>query len=283
MKRRGALIGVVAACALAFAACGGGGGGGEASVSIKTLQAAVSNTQDAPSSRFTLSLGVSSPAKNLTIEGSGVASGDGKTMQVTLKLPIVGSIEERLIDGVIYVDLGDLGNLGDLSGKLPEGKRWISVSLEELRSKTGTDLSSLFDQAQNGGPTQGLQYLEGLSGDVTKVGDDTVAGEHATHYRASIDYSKVAAKLPDSSPLAGKLGALGTVPADVWINDQDRVVKMNFAIDGGALGGRAGTAEFSMEITDFGVPVDVQAPPADETVDFSDILGFHQAGEQLQA
>ena len=28
-----------------------------------------------------------------------------------------------------------------------------------------------------------------------------------------------------------------------------------------------------MEITDFGVPVDVQAPPADETVDFLTLLG----------
>ena len=53
------------------------------------------------------------------------------------------------------------------------------------------------------------------------------------------------------------------------IDDQDRVVKMHITIDGGALGAGAGTAEMTMEITDFGVPVDVQAPPDDETVDFS--------------
>ena len=193
---------------------------------------------------------------------------------------MVGSIEERLVDRVLYVNLG---SLGALSGKLPEGKQWVSVDLDALKSATGTDLSALFDQAQHTGPTQGLEYLQGLSGDVTKVGDDTVAGEPATHYTASIDYAKVADKLRDASPdFADKIAKLGTVPADVWINDDDRVVKMHFAIDGGALGGRAGNAEFTMEITDFGVPVDVQAPPADETVDFP-TLSFHDAGERLQA
>ena len=51
---------------------------------------------------------------------------------------------------------------------------------------------------------------------------------------------------------------------------------MQFAIDGGAFGADGGTIEMTMEITDFGVPVDVQAPPADQTVDFS-TLGAQQA------
>jgi hypothetical protein len=39
------------------------------------------------------------------------------------------------------------------------------------------------------------------------------------------------------------------------------------------MGAGAGTAEMTMEITDFGVPVDVQAPPADETVDLFSLQG----------
>ena len=61
-----------------------------------------------------------------------------------------------------------------------------------------------------------------------KLGDDTVGGQHATHYRASIDYAKVADKLPDAAARRrDELAKLGTVPADVWIDDQDRVVKMH--------------------------------------------------------
>ncbi len=61
------------------------------------------------------------------------------------------------------------------------------------------------------------------------------------------------------------------MPADVWIDDNDRVVKMHFTMDASGFGVGAGTAEVTMEITDFGVPVDVQAPPADQTVDFSEL------------
>jgi hypothetical protein len=269
MRRRLVFTGIVVALAIGAAACGGGSGS-EGAVSIKTLQAAVSNTQATESSRFTMTIRTELSGESVDLEATGVASGDGKELQMTLTLPAAGSLEERLVDGTIYMDFGGLA----AGRELPEGKQWVSVSLDELQSRTGTDFSQLLDQAETSGPTQGLQYLQGLSGDVEKIGDDTVGGEHATHYRASIDYAKVAAKLPSTSTdLAEKLAKLGTVPADVWIDDQDRIVKMHFTIDGSALGAGAGTADFTMEFTGFGVPVDVQAPPADETVDLLTLQG----------
>jgi hypothetical protein len=268
MRRRLALGGIVVALAITAAACGSGGGT-DAVVSIKTLQAAVDNTQHAPSSRFTMDISVDASGKNVAIHAEGVASGDGKQGNITMTLPTLGTIEERIVDGTVYMDFSDLPFASELGGK-----RWVSVSLDELQQKSGTDFGALADQAQSNGPQQGLAYLQGLSGDVEKVGDDTVADQHATHYRASIDYAKVAAEVAKTSPeTADKLAKLGTVPADVWINDDDRVVKMHLTIDGGAMGAGAGTAEMTMEITDFGVPVDVQAPPADETVDLFSLPG----------
>ena len=52
------------------------------------------------------------------------------------------------------------------STKLPDGKQWVSVDLDALKSASGNSLGSLFDQAQSTGPTEGLEYLQGLSGDV---------------------------------------------------------------------------------------------------------------------
>jgi hypothetical protein len=265
LARRLALVGIVGALAITAAACGGGSG--DAAVSIKTLQAAVSNTQAATSSRFKMTVSADVAGQSFDLAGEGVSSSDGKQLQLTLDVPMVGSIEERLVDGTIYMRLGSIGG-----GKLPEGKSWMSISLDELGAKSGINYDQLFDQAQSNSPTQGLEYLEGLSGDVEKVGDDTVAGAPATHYRASIDYAKVAAKLPDSAASQrDELSKLGKVPADVWINDDDRVVKMHLVVDAGSLGASAGTAELTMEITDFGVPVDVQAPPADQTTDLSSL------------
>jgi hypothetical protein len=272
MKRRGALAGIVVALAVAVAGCGGGGGSDAsgASVSIKTLQAAVSNSQAAESSRFTMDLAVDAAGQSTTIHGEGVVAGDGKNGQITMTIPSAGTLEERIVDGTVYMNFGDLLDT-DLGGK-----QWVKIGLDDLQQQSGGALGDLADQAGSNGPQQGLEYLQGLSGDVEKVGDDTVAGEHATHYRASIDYAKVAEKLPEESTKArDELTKLGTVPADVWINDDDQVVKMQFAIDGSAFGSTGGKIEMTMEITDFGVPVDVQAPPEDETIDFSSLGALH--------
>jgi hypothetical protein len=264
MKRRGALAGVVLAFAVAVAACGGGGGSDASpDVSIKTLQAAVSNTESQPSSRFVMDMGVDASGKSVSLHAEGVASGDGKTAQITMTIPSLGTIDERVVDGTVYMNFGDLpfaSKLGD--------KPWIAIGLDALGQKTGTDFGALADQAQSNGPQQGLEYLQGLSGDVEKVGDDTVAGEHATHYRAQIDYAKVAEKLPEGAT-RDRVAGLGVVPADVWIDDSDRVVKMQFAVDGSSFGEAGPSVQMTMEMSDFGVPVDVQAPPPDQVTDFS--------------
>lgn len=263
MKRRGALGAIVLALAVTVAACGSGGSS-EAAVSIETLQAAASNTQATESQRFTMEIKVDVAGEPITITVDGVMSGDGENGEINIAMPVVGSIEERVVDGVIYMNLGSFpGAPAEL-----DGKQWVKLDLDQL--KQNGMFADLANQAETNSPHQGLEYLQGLSGDVEEVGPDTVAGRPATHYRASIDYTLVLDRLPNASAEAREaLSKLGTVPADVWIDGEDRVVKMHLTMDGSALGGRAGTAEMTIEITDFGVPVDVQAPPADQTVDFS--------------
>jgi hypothetical protein len=265
MKRRGALAGVVIALAIAVSACGSGGGTG-AVVSIKTLRAAADNTQTASSYQFTMTMAVTTQGQSGTIHATGAQAADGSQMQATMDLDGLGSVEMRLVDKTMYMDMG---NLPGASTKLPDGKHWVSISFDELKGKTGVDFQQLLEQSQQSSPTQGLQYLQGLSGDVTKVGDDTVNGEHAVHYRASIDYSKLGDKLqsvPDA--VRNRLESLGPVPVDVWINDHDQAVKVHLALDGAAMGlATAGSVDMTMEMSNFDAPLSVQAPPPDETID----------------
>jgi hypothetical protein len=197
-------------------------------------------------------------------------AGDGKNGQLTVSMPVVGSIEERIVDGVIYMDLGSFPGAPDnVAGK------WIKLDPAQLQQEGGM-LGDLAGQAESNSPKQGLEYLKGLSGDVQDLGQEDVNGRTATHYRASIDYSKVLDQLPDASAeTRDAFSKLGTVPADVWIDDQDRVVKMHMTIDGSGFGAGAGTAELTMELSDFGTAVDVQPPPEDQTVDFSELTSLH--------
>jgi hypothetical protein len=270
MKRRGALAAIVLALATTAAACGSGGGTSDAAVSIETLQAAASNTRAAESSRFTMDMTVGAEGESFAITADGVMAGDGKNGQLTISMPIVGSIEERIVDGVFYMDLGSFpGAPDDVAGK------WVELDPAQLEGQGGM-LGDLAGQAETNSPKQGLEYLQGLSGDVEDLGQEDVNGVTATHYRASIDYAKVLDQLPDASAeTRDAFAKLGVVPADVWIDGQDRVVKMHMTIDGSAFGGSAGTAELTMELSDFGIPVDVQPPPADQTVDISELTSLN--------
>ena len=141
----------------------------------------------------------------------------------------------RKIDDVVYVKLGTgLGRfvVGD--------KPWVRIDATD-----GEGLGSeLFDMSSVGAPTTALEYLNDVSGDVSDLGADTVAGRPATHYRATLESG---------------------VTIDVWIDANDRVVKV--AVD------HNDTGVTRAEVGDFGVAVDVEAPPADEVIDFADVFG----------
>jgi hypothetical protein len=264
VRRLFVLIALVAVVAVA---CGGGGAG---EASIKTIKAAADNTQAAGSEQFTIHMSLDAAGRHVEMNGSGVATTDGPRARVELDVGGVATIEEIVVDRVIYLSLDGLPG----AGALPDGKKWFSIDLDALAGQFGANLDDLFGQTRNSTPTQALEYLRALSGDVQTIGDDTVAGEHAVHYRAAIDYSKVVDELPDlPASVQEKLAALGTLPVDVWIDDHDRVVKMRYTVDAASLGtGVQGTAEITMEITAFDVPVDVQPPPPDEVVSVSDVL-----------
>jgi hypothetical protein len=272
--RRWATGALVAAVALA--ACGGGAtgdGAGGPAVSIKTLQSAAANTQAVSSSRFTVDMAIDVAGQSVSMHSEGVTSGDGKTGSFTTEIPMLGTVEQRVVDGVVYLKFGDT----PLGSKLG-GKPWVKMSLDQLGDKVGIDLGALGNDGASS-PHQGLEYLKSLSGDVQDLGTDTVNGQRATHYRASIDYAKVAEELRDTAADArDEIAKIGVVPADVWIDGQDRVVKMHYAIDAGslgALGGHDGAIKVTIEISDFGAPVDVQAPPADQVTDFSALSALH--------
>jgi hypothetical protein len=266
---RSAVLALVAAAGLCtLAACGGGS---EASVSITALQTAAANTQHAGTREYSFTMSGTAKGEDVDVHGTVLAAADGSRARATLDLGGHGTLQELVVDHDVYVSAD--GMLGGLLA-LPKGATWIKLDLDELGEYLGQD-PGVPGAGQADPGERGLEALQGLSGDVEKVGDDTVAGEHATHYRAQIDYAKVAAKLPDpTSDAAARLRKVGTVPADVWIDDQDRVVKARFEMDGGMLGSSASdTVVMTMEITGFDVPVDVEAPPADQVVDFGDVFG----------
>jgi hypothetical protein len=87
-------------------------------------------------------------------------------------------------------------------------------------------------------------------------------------------------QLFDQLGMSGDVGARlrdlvgnGTIPAEVWIDHDGHLRKMTMTFAIGRMLEKLGTPssasmKMSMEMYDFGVPVNVQAPPADQVTPF---------------
>ena len=101
---------------------------------------------------------------------------------------------------------------------------------------------------------------------ITEQGSEDVRGVTTTRYHAVIDLAKSAARLGgEARQRVEGLSQLGLtkLPTDVWIDDQGRVRREFFTMHV-AQSGQEVTIAMTMELFDFGVPVDVQAPPDDQ-------------------
>jgi hypothetical protein len=121
-----------------------------------------------------------------------------------------------------------------------------------------------------GDPTQVLSYLKSATSKVERVGSEQVRGTPTTRYAATFDAAKLTAQAPEEfQSFADEMGLSFPKPVDVWIDEQGRLRKIHYAMTMKVpkeMGAPASTMtnELTMELYDFGVPVDVRPPPADQ-------------------
>lgn len=280
--RQTAAVVAIAALALALGACGGSR---EAKSPQAVLLGAPAKTTDAGTARMSMNmemtgLGSSVPGGTYSLPADGVvdlATGESET---TIEMGGLGSVRMRIVDGTIYYDFGAIAG----SSQRP----WVKVDLAEL----GFD-PAMFSQGQSD-PTQVLAYLAAASDDVREVGKEEVRGDPTTHYRAKINIAK-ALERPGLLPtLKRQLEQLLSQPGqegleiDVWIDAKGRARRIAYGLGlDNALPEKSrgevpagARMEIKMEMYDFGVPVDVAAPAADEISDLSlsDLMAGAGAG-----
>jgi LppX_LprAFG lipoprotein len=155
---------------------------------------------------------------------------------------------------------------------------WLSMSPEDL----GTSAEGLGLGAGAYDPSKMLENLRGVVGEPEVVGEEEVRGVATTHYRAELDLEKALAEVPaDQRALLEaqleQVRAAGdaTIPVDVWIDEDDlpRRMRMDMAGMLGALTGDDATATVTIEMFDFGEPVDIAVPAPDEVTPFTEVMG----------
>lgn len=242
---------------LPLAACGGGKSSAPPSnlSPIAYVKSAGVKTANAPSEHAKITASATVAGQPLTVTGAG--DFDNTTHQGSAHADfsvagLTGTIDE-VFDGTTIYMRSPL-----FSDGLPKGKTWLKLDLQKALASKGIDFSSLLSQD----PAQTLGQLQ-ASGSVTTIGTETVDGVSTTHYRATIDPSKL--------PQGTKIEALTNAtygPYDVWIGNQDGYVhKMSLSYSVALKGAKRQVYSITADYSDFGKSVSVTVPSASESFD----------------
>jgi hypothetical protein len=161
-------------------------------------------------------------------------------------------------------------------GALAGDKRWIRLDLQNVADASGLDFGPLV-QGSQADPTQYLLWLSALGPGVTKIGEEEVRGVPTSRYRAAVDLNLLEQQAPPGKEaewaayvqtLRDRLG-LAFIPVEVWVDDEGLIRRFNHEYGFSAEGT---SAVVTTELFGFGVPVNVQAPPADDVVTMTDLI-----------
>ncbi|MGK5731097.1 hypothetical protein [Streptomyces sp. URMC 124] len=277
------------------AACGGGekddkGASGAstkaekpaaAGAATKAVDAAFRKTQSVKSAKFRMTMKLPGLGdRPLALESSGVMGWDPTVVDQRMTgLPgkdgAPGESRVITIGSTTYTDVGP-----EAAAK-NDGKRWLKVDLVEVAKESGGDAKAL-QQLMGGGQNQSQDPAKQMallkeSPNVKLVGEESVDGKQARHYKGTLTADEA---VKSSKSLEGlgekdrqqlldsiKQAGITQYDMDVWVNSDDLPVKLIMNMDTAK-----GRMEITQNLSDFGTKADVQAPPADRTVDLLDRL-----------
>jgi hypothetical protein len=177
-------------------------------------------------------------------------------------------VTERYIAPRAYLKLSST-----FGATLPHGKTWVEVDTTGLPAGA-RDSSGMFG-AVTGNPKDLLKSLTAIAVSERKLGTGTVRGVPVTGYQLNIDPAKAESRVSRAQRASvGQLfkGLAKTVPVEVWVDGQNllRRVQLSVGLPGGATGAMHLPGKprivVTMDLYDFGVPVNVTAPPASQVV-----------------
>ena len=181
-----------------------------------------------------------------------------------------GKVRTIVAGGVLYLSLDALAGADPSSSPDLAGKKWLKLDPKVFGGG---------GQIGQSDPNGSLDALRGAKGSAKRVGSENVRGTRTTRYRVTIDADQAVNRAPEArrDEVRNSVGALGskTIPADVWIDSKGRLRKVRLRV---VASSTTSKGSVSFEYFDLGAQVNVDAPPANEVVDFQDLLGGSTTG-----
>lgn len=239
-----------------------------------TAKDAVVSVADAMSLTTKSTSGFTSASVKMTMvmPSVGTMTMTGKMSRKPLAMDITTTMPQ-LPDGLHVLMSGstEYMNMGAAGAKQFGGKHWLKMDFASLGAE-GKALADSLNKSNSQDPATVVKLLTS-SGDIKRVGTETVDGVPTTHYSGLVDLKKLAAEQQTDASLKALLdqaskSGMATEQVDMWINSQNLPVKVHET---------ATTAKGSVDITiqysDFGnTPVQITVPPAADTTDLAAMM-----------
>jgi hypothetical protein len=229
---------------LGVGACGGSGEGGVQLSSAERMARASAATEAERTVRVTMSVefdGVEDP-EQLAFSGEGVM--DMRSGEADISFEASGvEMRELIVDG-----RGFIGYPPAMMARLGTDAEWLELDVASVASDMGFS-----------NPGDSFAALGDIGGDVDEVGEETIDGVETTHFRS-------------------ELASTGNV-VEVWLDDDNRTRRIRMYVDADELLSSQGIdlgpdveGAVTIEVEEYGVEVDVEAPPEDEIAPFEEVM-----------
>jgi hypothetical protein len=182
------------------------------------------------------------------------------------------TFKERLVDTDIYIQ------------SPTSSKSWYRVNYHSLLHALGPSAPL----ETNSDPADWLTTLQGAT-QVTDLGIEKIRGVPTTHYNALVDLDKLAQAVPADERVAAaadaklleRLTGQSSFTADVWVDVANLVRQLEISLP---VKTAAGTVVelLSMQMFDYGLQPQAQAPPAKDVTDLRGAV-TSKIAQQLQA
>lgn len=297
-RLRHSLLALLAlALAVTAAGCGGGQSGGTVALPVlDDLRPVADATGRADSARFEMQFEVQMQGfeSSFAFTAKGAFDTPAKKAEITMDLgsfaefmsglagSLGGNAPPELADSSKWkLDLRLDGTVAYmrmpfLASELPSGKSWVRIDLAEAARLQGGDFGELQSFAKGGDPRETLDYLRSIAGGLTRIGTEEIRGVPTAHYFAVVDWRKAVARAGREANKPGLLdqlqgpgGSIQNIPVDVWVDGDKLVRRMTMEFSVSSPDQQQAKASMSMELFDYGEPVTIEAPPADDVVDSS--------------
>ncbi len=213
------------------------------------------------------------------VTGNGVFSWTSDLGEMTADVKVDGSDvrTDDIIDG--DVEYSKISVAGGPTGvtNLPGSGQWSKTTWS---GGQGANLFSGLVFGNPGPPSPGalLHLLESQATSTSDLGPAVVGGVETTHYRSQLPFSSLDSGDASQTAQAERSFGTSSVPIDFWVDSSDLLRQLTIALTivriptdpGTQASGQSGTfkppitATITLGVSNYGVPVDVTPPPADQ-------------------